>query len=132
MSRRVMNAGSMEGPNSKLIRFGVFEADRATGELRKAGRRIRLQEQPFRILLVLLERQGEVVLRDELRERIWGETNVDFEEGLNTAVRKLRDALGDSATNPRFIETLPRRGYRFIATAEVVGGTPSLPEPKSF
>ena len=127
-----MNAESMEGLNSNLIRFGVFEADRATGELRKAGRRIRLQEQPFRILLLLLEHQGEVVSRDELRERIWGETNVDFEEGLNTAVRKLRDALGDSAANPRFIETLPRRGYRFIATAEVVGGTPILPEPKNF
>src|SRR4029077_6116709 len=99
-------------------------------ELRKAGRKIRLQEQPFRILLLLLEHQGEVVSRDQLRERIWGETYVDFEEGLNTAIRKLRDALGDSAANPRFIETLPRRGYRFIATAEVVGGTPIPPEPK--
>ena len=74
MSRRVRNAESMEGLNSNLIRFGVFEADRATGELRKAGQRIRLQEQPFRILLLLLEHQGEVVSRDELRERIWGET----------------------------------------------------------
>ncbi len=132
MSRRVRNAESMAGLNSNLIRFGVFEADRATGELRKAGRRIRLQEQPFRILLLLLEHQGEVVSRDELQARIWGKTYVDFEEGLNTAVRKLRDALGDSAANPRFIETLPRRGYRFIATAEVVGMTPILPEPKSF
>jgi DNA-binding winged helix-turn-helix (wHTH) protein len=121
----------MEVRNSNLIRFGVFEADRTTGELRKAGRRIRLQDQPFRILLLLLEHQGEVVWRDELRDRIWGETYVDFEEGLNTAVLKLRDALGDSAANPRFIETLPRRGYRFIATAEVVRGTPILPEPKN-
>src|SRR5687768_4222745 len=120
----------MQGLDRRVIRFGTFEADPATGELRKAGRRIHLQEQPFRILLLLLEHPGEVVSRTELRERIWGETYVDFEEGLNTAVRKLRDALGDSAANPRFIETLPRRGYRFIAPAEVVGGTPILPELK--
>lgn len=106
----------MEG--RRAIRFGTFEANPATGELRKAGRRINLQDQPFRLLLLLLEHPGEVVTRNELREKLWGETYVDFEEGLNTAIRKLRDALGDSAANPRFIETLPRRGYRFIAPAE--------------
>ena len=87
-----MSVKPKEGPD--LIRFGAFEADRATGELRKAGRRIHLQEQPFRILLLLLEQPGEVVSRAELQEKIWGATFVDFEEGLNTAVRKLRDALG--------------------------------------
>src|SRR5690242_14842953 len=109
--------------NPRKIRFGVFEADASTGELRRAGQRVNLQDQPFRVLMVLLERPGEVVARDELRARIWGDTHVDFEEGLNTAVRKLREALGDSATNPRFIATLPRRGYRFIAPAEILGAT---------
>jgi DNA-binding winged helix-turn-helix (wHTH) protein len=120
----------MEGTGRRAIRFGTFEADPATGELRKAGRRINLQDQPFRLLLLLLEHPGEVVTRTELREKLWGETYVDFEEGLNTAVRKLRDALGDSASNPRFIETLPRRGYRFIAPAEIAGGSASPPPPE--
>jgi len=100
--------------NGRPIRFGPYEADLASGELRKNGRLVRLQEQPFQVLAVLLERPGEVVTRDELRERLWaGETFVDFDQGLNTAISKLRDALGDSATNPRFVETVPRRGYRF-------------------
>ena len=80
----------MEGPNRRVIRFGTFEADSVTGELRKGGRRVNLQDQPFRLLMLLLERPGEVVARTELREKLWGETYVDFEEGLNTAVRKLR------------------------------------------
>ena len=101
-------------------RFGTFEADPASGELRRAGRVVSLQDQPFRLLLLLTERPGELVTRDEIRRRLWGEIQVDFEEGLNTAVRKLRDALGDSASNPRFVETLPRRGYRFIASVEAV------------
>jgi len=96
------------------ISFGPFQADLAAGELRKAGRRVRLQEQPFQVLAALLERPGEAVTRDELRQRLWPDaTFVDFDQGLNTAINKLRDALGDSAANPRFVETLPRRGYRF-------------------
>jgi TolB-like protein/DNA-binding winged helix-turn-helix (wHTH) protein/Flp pilus assembly protein TadD len=99
----------------------VFEADLRTGEIRKAGRRLALQEQPFRVLAALLERSGEMVTRDELRQRVWPEgTFVDFDIGLNKAVTKIRDALGDSATAPRFVETFPRRGYRFIAAVDPV------------
>jgi TolB-like protein/DNA-binding winged helix-turn-helix (wHTH) protein/Tfp pilus assembly protein PilF len=107
-------------PTSACVRFGVFEVDLRSGELRKAGSRVALQEQPFRILVRLLERPGEVVTREQLRQELWpGDTFVDFDHGLNAAVKRLRDALGDSAETPRFIETLPRRGYRFIAPAEV-------------
>ena len=112
-------------PLSRLSRFGSFELDLATGELRKSGVRIKLQEQPFQVLRALVERPGEVVTREELRERLWpGDTFVEFDDGLNTAVRKIRQALGDSADNPRFVETLPRRGYRFIAPVqtEQLGG----------
>jgi cholera toxin transcriptional activator len=101
---------------TQRYRFGLFEADGRTGELRKDGKRVRLQEQPFQVLLMLLERPLELVSREEIRQRLWpADTFVDFDHGLNTAVNKLRDALGDSASNPRFIETLARRGYRFIA-----------------
>ena len=120
MAESPSNSGTMENRSCRLFRFGTFEADPVTGELRRAGRPVGLQEQPFRLLMALLERPAEIVTRAELREKLWGETHVDFEEGLNTAVRKLRDALGDSASNPRFIETLPRRGYRFIAPVESV------------
>jgi DNA-binding winged helix-turn-helix (wHTH) protein/TolB-like protein len=107
------------GPSS--LRFGRFELDRRTGELQRDGRRVRLQEQPCQVLLALLEHPGDIVTRDDLRRRLWGdETFVDFERGLNTAVKKARQALGDSADTPRFIETLARRGYRFIATVEPV------------
>jgi DNA-binding winged helix-turn-helix (wHTH) protein len=108
------------------LAFGAFEVNAAAGELSKGGVRVRLAAQPFQILLVLLERPGELVTREQLREQIWGEdTFVDFEHGLNTAVNKLRAALHDSAENPRYIETLPGRGYRFI-------GTPSpQPDPNS-
>ena len=98
-----------------VVRFGVFEADLRSGELRKQGVRVKLQEQPFQILRILLERSGEVVTRDELRQRVWpADTFVDFDHGLNNAIRRLREALGDTADAPRFIETLPKRGYRFI------------------
>jgi cholera toxin transcriptional activator len=101
------------------LRFGLFELDRKTGELRKRGTRLRLQEQPFRVLAMLVERPGDLVTREELREKLWPEdTFVDFDHGLNTSVNKLRETLGDSAANPRFIETLPKRGYRFIAPIE--------------
>jgi DNA-binding winged helix-turn-helix (wHTH) protein len=104
---------------ARLVRFGVFEADFEAGELRKNGVRIRLQEQPFQVLAALLERAGQVVTREELRQKIWpADTFVDFDHSLNTAVNKIREALGDSASNPRFVETLARRGYRFIAPCD--------------
>lgn len=107
----------------RKVRFGVYELDPQTGELRKAGLRIRLQEQPFQVLVSLLERSGELVTREELRKKLWPEdTFVDFDQGLGTAIRKLREALGDTAENPRFIETLPRRGFRFIAPVNGYAG----------
>jgi TolB-like protein/DNA-binding winged helix-turn-helix (wHTH) protein len=102
--------------SSRKVRAGLFEIDLASGQLHKNGRRLPLQEQPFRVLAVLVECPGEVVTRQQLQARLWpSDTYVGFDEGLNTAIRKLRTAFGDSAANPRFIETLPRRGYRFIA-----------------
>ena len=102
-----------------MVRFGVYEVDLRAGELRKRGRKVRLQEKPFQILAALLERPGEVVTREELHRRLWPpDTFVDFDGSLNAATNKLREALGDSAENPRFVETLPRRGYRFIGPVE--------------
>src|SRR5438552_7201946 len=107
-----------------ILRFGVFEVDVRSGELRRQGVRIKLQEQPFHVLTVLLQRPGELVTREELRSESWpADTFVDFDNGLNTAINKLREALGDSADSPRFIETLPRRGYRFIAPVTGEDGT---------
>ena len=98
-----------------MARFGVFEADLEARELRKQGQRVRLQDQPFALLAFLLERPGVIVTREELRDKLWpADTFVDFDHSLNTAVNKIREVLGDSATNPRFIETVARRGYRFI------------------
>ena len=109
---------------AKIVRFGTFEADLASGELRKNGVRVRLQEQPFQVLVALLERAGEMVAREDLRQRLWpSDTFVDFDHSLNTAVNKLREALGDTAANPRFVQTVARRGYRFIAPVEVVEGS---------
>ncbi|SRR5205823_6499638 len=108
----------------KRLRFGVFEADPRIGELTKHGKRLPLQEQPFQLLAMLLERPGELVSREELRARIWPETIVDFDQGLNKAISKIREALGDSAENPRFIETVARRGYRFLADVAVVQDGP--------
>ena len=106
-------------PDRKILRFAVFEVDLAAGELRKNGTRIRLQEQPFQILVYLLDRAGEVVTREELRQKLWpADTFVDFDHSLNTAVNKLREALGDSASSPRYVETLARRGYRFLAPVQ--------------
>src|ERR1700687_3389624 len=100
----------------EILRFGTFEVHLRSRELRKQGVRVKLQEQPFHVLKVLLQRPGEVVTREELRSAIWqSDTFVDFDNGLNTSINKLREALGDTAESPRFIETLPRRGYRFIA-----------------
>ncbi len=98
-----------------ILRFGIFEADLDLRELRKQGRRVRLQDQPFAVLVLLLERAGSIVTREDLRERLWpADTFVDFDHSLNTAVNKIREVLGDSATNPRFVETIARRGYRFM------------------
>ena len=100
----------------RLVRFGVYELDLHSGELRKSGSLLALQQQPLQLLSVLLERPGELVTREDLRKRLWpDDTFVDFEHGLNAAVKRLRDTLGDSADSPRFVETVPRRGYRFIA-----------------
>jgi DNA-binding winged helix-turn-helix (wHTH) protein len=102
---------------SKRVRFDVFEADLRSGELRKHGIKIKLHHQPFQVLAMLLEHPGEVVTREELKSKLWPlDTFVDFDVGLNSAVKKLRDALGDSAEIPRYVETLPRRGYRFIGS----------------
>ena len=107
---------------AKSARFGLFEVDLVSGELRKDGTRVRLQEQPFRVLAMLLERPGEMVTREEMRTQLWpGDTFVDFDHGLNTAVNKLREALGDAAANPRFVQTVARRGYRFIAPVQQNG-----------
>lgn len=110
--------------NRRLVRFGVFELDLSAGELRKNGAKLRLQGQPFQVLTVLLERSGEVVTREELQQKLWpSDTFVDFDHSLNTAINKVREALGDSASSPRYVETLARRGYRFIA--------PVQPEPEN-
>ena len=123
----------MEAPPSRpTYRFGEFEFDPASGELHKDGAKVRLQEQPFQILTLLLKRPGEVVTREEVRQALWpGDTFVDFDVGLNSAIKRLRDALNDSAENPRFVETLPRRGYRFVAALETSPGAapPALEAP---
>ena len=103
----------------RIVRFGVFELDLSAGELRKSGAKLRLQGQPFQVLVQLLERAGEVVTREELQEKLWpSDTFVDFDHSLNTAINKVREALGDSASSPRYVETLARRGYRFIAPVQ--------------
>src|SRR5579863_9702890 len=111
--------------------FGVFEIDIPAGELRKHGLRIRLQEQPFQVLAILLEHAGKVVTREELQKKLWpADTFVDFDHGLNKAINKIRDALGDSAESPRFVETVARRGYRFLAEVKAVESDAALvPEP---
>jgi DNA-binding winged helix-turn-helix (wHTH) protein len=110
---------AFEGKSNRIARFGVFELDLNAGELRKNGAKLRLQEQPFQILALLLDRAGEVVTREDLRQKLWpADTFVDFDHSLNTAVNKLRETLGDSASSPRYIETLARRGYRFIAPVQ--------------
>jgi DNA-binding winged helix-turn-helix (wHTH) protein/Tol biopolymer transport system component len=102
----------------RFVRFGAFEIDLRTGELRKEGVKLKFSGQPFQVLAILLERPGDVVTREELQKRLWPDTFVDVERNLNTAVNKIREVLGDSADSPRFVETLPRRGYRFIAPVQ--------------
>src|ERR1700722_3182580 len=108
--------------SSGRLRFGVFEVDLHAGELTKRGLRIRLQEQPFQVLAMLLEKPGSLVTREELRKKLWSQTVVDFDHGIDKAINKIREALGDSATNPRFVETVARRGYRFLAKVVPLDG----------
>jgi Tol biopolymer transport system component/DNA-binding winged helix-turn-helix (wHTH) protein len=122
----MLNFGHLELPvsansSSRIIRFSTFEVNLRTGELRQRGQKVKLQEQPFQVLAALLERPGEVVTREELRSKLWpADTFVDFDHSLNAAIRRLRDALGDSAETPIFVETVARRGYRFIAPVETI------------
>jgi len=116
----------------RCLRFGVFEVDLRTGQLTKSGLRLRLQEQPFQVLAMLVERPGELVSREELRSRLWPRTIVDFDHGLNKAINKIREALGDSAENPRFVETVARRGYRFLADVEAIDAASRQPETSPY
>jgi DNA-binding winged helix-turn-helix (wHTH) protein len=108
--------------SSRRYRFGAYEADAATGELRRQGLRIKLNAQPFQVLLMLIERPGQLLTREEISSELWPDgTFVDYEHGVNSAVNRIREALGDTAANPRFVETLARRGYRFVAPVEPIG-----------
>src|SRR5260370_6410984 len=116
---------------SPPIRFGIFEVDSQSGELRRSGLKIKLQEQPFQVLMMLLERAGKVVTRGQLQKRLWpADTFVEFDRGLNRAINRLRDALGDDSNNPRFIETLPLRGYRFIVPVETQPASRKVRSPE--
>src|ERR1700729_136236 len=115
-----------------VVRFGTYEVSLQSGEVRKAGVKIRVQQQPLKLLEALLERPGEVVTREELRSRVWpNESFGDFDQAVNIAIAKLRSALGDSADNPRYIETIPKRGYRFIADVSFVDADGRIRRPKS-
>src|SRR6187200_508111 len=122
---------NIQTPDAHVLRFGIFELDTQSGELRRHGLKVRLPDQSFQILKTLIKRPGELVTRDELRRVLWtAETFVDFEVGLNSAIRKLREALDDSAENPRFVQTLPRRGYRFVSLVTAVAPrSTSVAEP---
>jgi DNA-binding winged helix-turn-helix (wHTH) protein len=124
------------GSTRRLLRFGVFEVDLKSGELRKQGLKMKLAEQPFQVLATLLEHPGEVVTREQLQQKLWSsDTFVDFDNSLNKAINRIREVLGDSADNPRFVETLARRGYRFIALVEPADGRTAgepLPPPPSI
>jgi DNA-binding winged helix-turn-helix (wHTH) protein len=116
---------------ARCYRFGVFEADAETNELRRQGVRVKLNGQPFQVLLLLLERPGELLTREEISRGLWPDgTFVDYEHGVNSAVNRIREALGDTASNPRFVETLARRGYRFVAPVERIVLEEEPPEPK--
>jgi len=129
-----LNPAMPPSASARRYRFGVFEADAATGELRQRGLLVRLHAQPTQILFLLLERPGEIVTREEICRQLWPDgTFVDYEHGVNSAINRLRDALGDKASNSRFVETLARRGYRFIAPVELIAEAPPAgqPEPAS-
>ena len=117
---------------TRVLRFGAFEADLHARELRKQGMHIKLQEQPFQVLAILLENAGEIVTRDQLRQKLWpADTFVDVDNSLNAIINRLREALGDSAESPRFVETIPRRGYRFVAPVTEVKGTQGASAPEA-
>jgi cholera toxin transcriptional activator len=114
----------------RRYRFGVFEADAATGELRRQGMRVKINAQPFQLLCMLLDRPGEVLSREEISRQLWPDGMfVDFEHGVNSAINRIREALGDTAASPRFVETLARRGYRFVASVERFGSEPAVQNP---
>src|ERR1700761_5021889 len=123
LCRLAYTGGGMgDGQIDRRYRFGVFEADGAGGELRRQGVRVRLNAQPFQVLCMMLERPGELLTREEISRELWPDgTFVDYEHGVTSAVNRIREALGDTASNPRFVETLARRGYRFVAPGERVG-----------
>jgi cholera toxin transcriptional activator len=115
---------------ARRFRFGIFELDAAAEELRRQGMRVKLSAQPFQVLVMLLARPGDVVTRDEISRELWPDgTFVDYEHGVNSAVNRIREALGDDAANPRFIQTLARRGYRFLAPVEVIGSAEQASQP---
>src|SRR3954453_22349541 len=117
-------------PEKRFAKFGPYEADLRTGELRKHDIRLRLQEQPFQVLAMLLANPGDLVTREQLQTRLWAsDTFVDFDHGLNTAINKLREVLSDSSASPKYIETLPRRGYRFVAAVEFMGAAKPSEKP---
>src|ERR1700758_2028768 len=128
--RQPRNLVPRASQSTDVVRFSAYEVRLRAGELYRAGRKIRLQVQPFLVLAMLLEHPGEVVAREELQKRLWpADTFVDFDHSLNTAIKKLRQALADDKKKPRFIETLPKRGYRFIGAVE--HAAKSIPRPKS-
>src|SRR4029077_3909091 len=129
----ITTGGAVIRASNERVRFGSFEVDLHAGELRKGGVKIKLHGQPLDVLAMLLEEPGEMVTREELQRKLWAaDTFVDFEHGLNKAINKLREALGESADSPRFVETLPRQGYRFIATVESpVSEDSRIPGPSS-
>ncbi|HEY6384714.1 MAG TPA: winged helix-turn-helix domain-containing protein [Candidatus Acidoferrum sp.] len=121
----------MAARSANVVRFEAFEVDLRAQELYKAGRKIKLQVQPFQVLAMLLERPGEAVTRDEMQKRLWpADTFVDFDHSLNTAIKKLRQALGDNQKKPRFVETLPKRGYRFLASVKRPATSPDVAETR--
>jgi len=132
MELATLVATMTDGSAGNRYRFGVFEADAAAGELWQKGMRVRVHAQPFQVLMLLLARPGEVVTREEIARVLWPDgTFVDFEQGVNSAVGRLREALGDKASSPRYVETLARKGYRFVAPVEVVGGVAGADESEA-
>src|ERR1035438_6425747 len=115
---------------ARRYRFGIFEADSTTGELRRQGVRVKLNAQPFQVLCLLLDRPGELLTREEISRELWPDgTFVDYDHGVNSAMNRIREALGDTASSPRFIETLARRGYRFVAPVERIPAKEEAPTP---
>src|SRR5215470_9922989 len=127
---KVLESAPMpDGTSARRFSFGQFVLDVRSGELRRQGIRIKLQDQPFQVLCMLLERPGDLVTREEIQRRLWPDTVVEFESNLNATIKRLREALNDSADNPRFVETIPRKGYRFIVTDGLHGDAGETSDP---